>query len=151
MPIDTHDSLFAQESTEEETSKDSVNFLTPVYRETKGITSRFILFTIQKLIGQGALDAIVDPIPKDILTKYHLPDLKKALTYIHFPKSNDHVIAARKRFAFQEIFFIQVAKAKDRNITKQTPAYSIQSSPKSALDFLQKKNNEIKTGFINIF
>lgn len=140
MPIDTHDSLFAQESTEEETSKDSVNFLTPVYRETKGITSRFILFTIQKLIGQGALDAIVDPIPKDILTKYHLPDLKKALTYIHFPKSNDHVIAARKRFAFQEIFFIQVAKAKDRNITKQTPAYSIQSSPKSALDFLQKKN-----------
>lgn len=139
MPIDTHDSLFTKQDSSKKDSEESSDFLTPVYRETKGITSRFILFTLQKLINQGVLENITDPIPEEMLARYHLPDLKKALTYIHFPKSNDHVIAARKRFAFEEIFFIQLIKAKDRSITKQTPAYSIKSSPKSGLNFLQEK------------
>lgn len=155
MPIDTHNSLFAQKNTETKNSEGSPQssskgtadpeqdvvseFLTPVYRETKGITSRFILHTIQKLIAQGVLNKIEDPIPEIILEKYHLPDLKKALTYIHFPKSKDHVTAARKRFAFEEIFYIQLLKKRDRAQTKETPAYSIKSSSKSALLFLEEK------------
>ena len=139
MPIDTHDSLFAQKKESSSQSENESEFLTPVYRETKGVTSRFILHTIQKLITQGALTQIEDPIPETILEKYHLPDLKKALTYIHFPKSPDHVTAARKRFAFEEIFFIQLTKARERAKTKETPAYSIKSSSKSALSFLEEK------------
>lgn len=139
MPIDTHDSLFAQKQEVSPQPENESEFLTPVYRETKGVTSRFILHTVQKLITQGALTQIEDPIPEAILEKYHLPDLKKALTYIHFPKSADHVTAARKRFAFEEIFFIQLTKARERAKTKETPAYSIKSSSKSALDFLKEK------------
>lgn len=140
MPIDTHNSLFAEKkTTETPTSENESEFLTPVYKETKGITSRFILHAIQKLITQGALTQIIDPIPETILEKYHLPDIKKALTYIHFPKSADHVTAARKRFAFEEIFFIQLVKARERAKTKETPAYSIKSSSKSALSFLEEK------------
>ncbi len=141
MPIDTHDSLFAQKETSTQTQegKDGGDFLTPVYKETKGISSRLISYTIQKIITQGALENIEDPIPETILEKYHLPELKKALTYIHFPKTQDHVTAARKRFAFEEIFFIQLIKAKDRAKTQETPAYSIKSSRKSALAFLKEK------------
>lgn len=141
MPIDTHDSLFAQNSAENQSNKnnESDEFLTPVYPETKGVTSRFILHTIQKFITQGALENIEDPIPERILEKYHLPDLKKALTYIHFPKSQDHVTAARKRFAFEEIFCIQLIKARDRAKTKETPAYTIKSTSKNALEFLEEK------------
>lgn len=142
MPIDTHDSLFAQKKEDSSQLENPSEFLTPVYRETKGVTSRFILHTIQKLVTQGALTQIEDPIPETILEKYHLPDLKKALTYIHFPKSSDHVTAARKRFAFEEIFFIQLTKARDRAKTKETPAYSIKSSPKSAVAFLEEKGIE---------
>lgn len=139
MPIDTHDSLFAQKKEVILQPENESEFLTPVYQETKGVTSRFILHTVQKLITQGALTQIGDPIPEAILEKYHLPDLKKALTYIHFPKSADHVTAARKRFAFEEIFFIQLTKARERAKTKETPAYSIKSSSKSALSFLEEK------------
>jgi len=158
MPIDTHDSLFAQHGPDSEgtpqsskgslhsknlhtevESKDESDFLTPVYKETKGITSRFILYSIQKLITQGGLTDVVDPIPEEILAKYHLPDLKKALTYIHFPKTKDHVTVARKRFAFEEIFFIQLIKARERARTESTPAYSIKSSAKKALSFLKEK------------
>ncbi|MFZ2152156.1 MAG: ATP-dependent DNA helicase RecG [Minisyncoccia bacterium] len=139
MPIDTHDSLFAQKKEVSAHPENDSEFLTPVYRETKGITSRFILHTIQKLITQGVLTQIEDPVPESILEKYHLPDLKKALTFIHFPKSADHVTAARKRFAFEEIFFIQLTKARERAKTKETPAYSIKSSAKSALAFLKEK------------
>lgn len=143
MPIDTHDSLFAQNTSNNQSGKNedgaAGEFLTPVYPETKGITSRFILHTIQKLITQGFLESFEDPIPENILEKYHLPDLKKALTYIHFPKSQDHVTAARKRFAFEEIFYIQLIKAHERARTQETPAYTIKSTSKHALEFLEEK------------
>lgn len=141
MPIDTHDSLFNKtaENTEVQHEENNNAFLTPVYKETKGITSRFILYTIQKIITHGTLTDIQDPIPESILEKYHLPELKKALTYIHFPKSKDHVSVARKRFAFEEIFFIQLLKARDRAKTQVTHAYSIKSNTENALSFLEEK------------
>lgn len=137
MPIDTHNSLFATGSSVSEDEEES-GFLTPVYKETKGITSRFILHTIQKLIEKGALADTEDPIPSYILEKYHLPDLKKALMYVHFPKTKDHVVAARKRFAFEEIFYIQLLKKRDRARIQETPAYSIQTHESHALRFLKE-------------
>src|SRR3989338_4761726 len=95
LPLDASGSLF----------EDNHEMLVyPVYPETKGITSRFIYHHIQKLFSKGALGNIVDPIPEDILTKYHLPTLKTALVWIHTPQKESDAVAARKRFAFEEVF-----------------------------------------------
>jgi ATP-dependent DNA helicase RecG len=88
--------------------------LYPIYPETKGITSKFLYHHIQKLFSGGVLDAIKDPIPQEILTRYNLPSLRTALIWIHTPEKESDAQSARKRFAFQEVFLIQLARHHER-------------------------------------
>ncbi|MDD2766630.1 MAG: ATP-dependent DNA helicase RecG [Candidatus Moranbacteria bacterium] len=80
--------------------------LVPIYPETAGLTSRFFRWQLAGIFQKLAL--FPDPIPEDILTKLHLPSLKQALFYIHFPKDENQSLIALKRFAFDEMFFIQL-------------------------------------------
>jgi ATP-dependent DNA helicase RecG len=117
LPIDRHDSLFHTKSADAEET------LYPIYPETKGITSKWIYHTIQKCFRGGVLDALDDPIPEAIRSRYKLPDLKTALVWVHAPKKATHTEAARKRFAFEEVFYIQIAKQRERAETKAADAY----------------------------
>jgi ATP-dependent DNA helicase RecG len=112
-------------------------FLIPVYRETKGITSNYIYLLIKKAVQGGVLDDIADPVPPHILKKLHLPELKEALLYIHFPKEGKLTIAARKRFAFEEIFFMQLKQYKERVLAKHSNAYPITALEEDIEDFMQ--------------
>jgi len=89
------------------------SMILPVYPETSGITSRWLRFAIQKILN-SLEENIVDPIPEEILKKYHLPSLKSSLIFIHKPQKIKDAEAARKRLAFEEIFFIQMARLKQK-------------------------------------
>ena len=80
--------------------------LVPVYPETAGLTSKFFRWQLATLFQK--LSDIPDAIPEEILTRLHLPSLKQALAYIHFPKNEKQTLLARKRFAFDEMFFVQL-------------------------------------------
>jgi len=121
LPIDRHDSIFAGTEDQDDT-------LYPIYRETKGITSRWIYHTALKLFEKGALDDLIDPIPESILKKYKLPNLKTALVWVHSPKKASDAEAARKRFAFEEVFYIQVQKAEERAAVSAASAYTFKTS-----------------------
>jgi len=84
--------------------------LVPIYPETYGLSSNWFHHTIRKLLNTRCLTELIDPLPKEILTKYHLPILTTALIWIHAPKNLKDAEAARKRFAFEEVFFIQLAR-----------------------------------------
>ena len=107
LPIDRHDSIFKNTENFDET-------IYPVYRETVGVTSKWFYHTVLKCFEKGVLEHMIDPIPKDILDRYNLPELKTALVWIHSPKKAEHAQSARKRFAFEEVFYIQVQKALER-------------------------------------
>ncbi|MEN9337802.1 MAG: ATP-dependent helicase RecG, ATP-dependent helicase RecG [Candidatus Parcubacteria bacterium] len=126
---ESHDSLFGGHVAAE--------FLIPVYRETSGITSNYLYLLIKKAIQGGVLDGIQDPIPPHILQKLHLPALREALLYIHFPKEEKLTVAARKRFAFEEIFFMQLKQYKERILAKHSQAYPITASKDDISDFMQ--------------
>src|SRR3989344_863147 len=85
-----------------------------VYPESRGIASLWFRHAFDRLYEGGALDTIADPIPQEIVARYNLPDLPRSLLYIHKPDDLKHAEAARKRFAFEEIFSIQVAQARER-------------------------------------
>lgn len=89
------------------------SMLLPVYPETSGITSRWLRFAIKKILNSLKED-IADPLPEYILKKYHLPSLKSSLVFIHKPQKLKDAEAARKRLAFEEIFFIQLARLSQR-------------------------------------
>lgn len=95
----------------------------PVYPQLRGISSRWIGSHIEQLLHLAS--QIPDPLPPEILKTYHLPSLKTALSNIHKPKSAAWATAARKRFAFEEIFFIQLHRIKMRKLLLNEPAFSI--------------------------
>ncbi|MCR5481176.1 MAG: ATP-dependent DNA helicase RecG [Clostridia bacterium] len=76
-----------------------------IYPLTSGI-SQNEMHRLQKLCREE-LEEQPDFIPAEILEKYSLPGLKEALEGIHFPSDGDAIRAARKRFAFEELFLFQ--------------------------------------------
>lgn len=126
LPLDASGSLF-------EGDKETQFY--PVYSETRGITSRFIYHHIQKLFSKGILDNVSDPIPEEILSKYHLPTLRTALVWIHTPKKEGDAESARKRFAFEEVFMIQLARQRERALTKEHSGFIIEPAQKALSRF----------------
>lgn len=109
----------------------------PVYRESKGISSLAIHHIIKKVLTHADFKNIEDPIPEDIRNTYHLPSLQASLIYIHTPKKETNAEAAKKRFAFEEVFYIQLANAKQKFDSKQASSYSL-TNLDQALDEFKK-------------
>jgi len=130
MPIDIGDSLFSK--------KQSENYSYAIYPERRGITTRWTYHAIQKILSSGVLDKLEDPIPEETLKKYHLPKLKTALIWIHSPKKESDGLSARKRFAFEEIFFIQLNRQKAKKEYKKNLSYKIDIPEKDVAEFKNK-------------
>ncbi len=139
LPIDTHDSLFYE-------SGNTKDFSFPVYRETKGITSKWIYHAIEKIIGSGLVSKLVEYIPEEILKKYSLPKLSTALIWIHMPQSDRDAQAARKRFAFEEVFMIQLEKAREREENRTKKSFKISVDTKDINDFTKRFPFEMTAG-----
>lgn len=134
LPVAVGDSLFLDNIENE----DDTHVMYPVYPESKGVTSHWIYHTIQKVFSSGILDQIEEPIPLDILKKYNLPGIKTAFIWIHTPKKEGDGLSARKRFAFQEIFFIQLQKQRERKLWKNQNAFKIETSKKDIDEFVKR-------------
>ncbi|MDP3727717.1 MAG: ATP-dependent DNA helicase RecG, partial [bacterium] len=86
--------------------------LLPVYPETYGISSRWFRYQIERLLRDAG--RLPETLPREIIERYRLPGFSRALRVIHFPKTPGEAEAARKRFAFEEIFLIQLGRQRER-------------------------------------
>ncbi len=132
MPIDLHTSLFNTEN------EDHFQYGYPVYPETRGLSSKWILHTINRIFKSTLLDGIEDPLPEHIRIKYNLPGIKTALIWIHAPAKAEHAQAARKRFAFEEIFLIQLARNIDKKKFAQEQSYTVHVDDNDIADFIDR-------------
>lgn len=119
LPIERHDTLFVDDTD----TKTAIRF--PVYPETRGLTSKWLYHALGKILKSGVLDTIEEYIPEEILERYHLPKLKTALVWIHTPRHENDALAARKRFAFEEVFFIQLQKQQDKKKFQELRSYTL--------------------------
>lgn len=106
------------------------------YPESRGVTSLWFRHAIEKVLNQGILETIEDPIPADLLKRYNLPTLKTALVWIHTPQNLKDAEAARKRFAFEEVFMIQLERARDRARERQEKSFSVEASEEHIEEFM---------------
>lgn len=132
MPIDTHDTLFKKNGTE------TMGLSYPIYHETRGITSKWFYHALEKIFKEKILDEMEDYLPKDILNKYNLPTLKTALVWIHKPKNPRDAETARKRFAFDEVFCIQLERQHDKLEYRKNKSFQIKTNKKEIEDFLRR-------------
>lgn len=112
--------------------------LFPVYPETRGVTSNWLYHKLQAIFSSGLIHELADPIPAEILKRYSLPSLKTALVWIHTPKSTSDAEMARKRFAFEEIFFIQLEKEASRHTAREKAAFVIEKSAADVAKFVSR-------------
>ena len=86
--------------------------LVPVYPETHGLTSRWLRLGIKPLLRFAG--QITDILPDAIKKTHRLPNLNYALPQIHFPESLEKAELAKRRFAFEELFTLQLFMAMER-------------------------------------
>ncbi len=99
---------------------------TPTYAETKGLTSLWFFHAFKKIAADPRFnDQIIDPIPEDIRKRYNLPSLQTALIWIHAPQKESDAMVARKRFAFEEIFFIQLRAQIERAKSEREKSFVV--------------------------
>ena len=134
LPIDNHNNLFTKDGI----MVDNSGFSYPIYHETRGITSKWFYHAIEKILKEKTLDNLEDYVPVDILKKYSLPSLKTALIWIHKPKNAKDAEAARKRFAFEEVFCIQLERQHDKIEYRKNKSFKIIPDKKEVAKFLKR-------------
>ena len=133
MPIDSHDTLFTKGGI-----NNNQGYSFPIYHETRGITSKWFYHAIEKILREKTLDNIKDYIPEDIFKKYNLPSLKTSLIWIHKPKNARDAESARKRFAFEEVFCIQLERQHDKFEYRKNKSFQIKTEKKETDEFLSR-------------
>lgn len=93
----------------------------PIYPLTEGLNNRKLISLIRHVLDYW-LDQIRDPLPDELRTRYSLLPLGRALDQIHRPESMDAVAAARRRLAFDELFYIQLGVQQRRQELAQSTA-----------------------------
>jgi len=86
--------------------------IVPIYPETKGLTSKGIRYLIQPILRMAKKSAEI--LPQEILTQAGLPDINTALRNIHFPDDIEETLLAKKRFDFEDLFFLQLHNLREK-------------------------------------
>lgn len=108
--------------------------LVPVYSETPGITSRGIRFALSKIMP--LVKDIPEFLPNDIVRDQSLLVLSEALQKIHFPASMEEVERAQHRFAFQDLFLLQLVNGMEHVRLTRQPAHSCSYNPEDIKNIL---------------
>jgi ATP-dependent DNA helicase RecG len=132
LAMDNHETLWNEDV---ETSE-QIRY--PIYPETRGISSKWIYHTISKIFKTGIINEIEEYIPVEILKKYNLPSVQTALVWIHAPKKVEDAEVAKKRFAFEEIFFIQLHKKIERIKFEENKGYEVKVDQKDIDNFTSR-------------
>lgn len=101
----------------------SVNnsYLHPVYPAVGELTSNITARAVKTAL-EYYKDDIRDTLPAEQLEKFRLPDLKTAISKIHFPENEEDIYAARRRLIYEELLTLQLgilsAGKKEKNHTE---------------------------------
>ena len=67
-----------------------------------GMMRRLVMNALEKIQG------VIDPLPLRLRVKYRLMSRSSALMCIHFPKSMDEQVQARRRLAYEEVLLLEL-------------------------------------------
>lgn len=130
---DVHDTLFKKTESGTPIVEDA---LYAIYPESRGVSSLWFLHALRRIFSERVHEHIDDPIPGEILERYNLPPLSTALVFLHAPKKLPDAEAARKRFAFEEIFGLQLVLARERAQAIQEKALPVAIDRQALSDFI---------------
>jgi len=78
----------------------------PLYPLTEGVTADLVRKAVHLALEH--VQAVSDPLPKELKRLHQLMDRSLAIQQIHFPDSAESLQAARRRLVFDEFFLLQL-------------------------------------------
>ena len=96
----------------------------PVYPLTAGITNHLLAGLVEKALHE--LPPPAETLPDDLLARHRLAPAADCWRSIHFPADETALDAARRRFAFEELFYLSLGLAllRERRSRGSGPAFS---------------------------
>jgi ATP-dependent DNA helicase RecG len=108
--------------------------IVPVYRETKGITSkqiRKVVASCQKLVR-----GLPETLPGWLVKDRQLMSRSEAIFAMHFPKDSAQLTEAKRRLGFEEVFELSLASMLNKREMAADESLTIPFDEKLAKDFV---------------
>jgi ATP-dependent DNA helicase RecG len=122
----------AVESVDKIETKDTARIV-PIYPETEGLSSKQLRALIQPLIP--LIKSLPETMPEAVTVQSHLLARGEALAELHFPTSTKQLEAARRRIAFEELFYLMLASLSIKQDIQFETAPEITFDPEVAKQF----------------
>ena len=109
--------------------------IVPVYRETKGFTSK----QIRKAIGncRGLIRQLPETLPKWLVREQRLISRAEAVLAMHFPDDSEQLAEARRRLGFEEVFELSLASLLNKQELAADESLAINFDERLAQDFVR--------------
>ncbi len=109
--------------------------LVPIYRETEGLTSKWLRPKIQRVLPMA--DQLDEFLPAELLTRRSLMGRAEAVRQVHYPASAVRLDRAKERLAFEEMFVLQVAAQMAKRARKARSAPVVPFDEPTARGFVK--------------
>lgn len=109
--------------------------IVPVYRETKGLTSKQIRRVVREAILM--IRNLPETLPVWLVQEHDLMPLSQAVEAVHFPADSASLQAARHRLGFEEVFRLSLASLLNKYELYQDTALQIPFDEKLARSFVK--------------
>lgn len=108
----------------------------PIYKLTKGLTSKQIRKVAQQLVPIMA--NLPETLPSWLVRQERLVSRAEAVTAIHFPQDSKQLAAAQKRLGFEEVFQLTLASLLIKREIAGEAAHPIKFDERLAKNFVSK-------------
>ena len=109
--------------------------IVPVYRETKGLTSRQIRQALRQCLPM--MQQLPESLPEPIIKQHKLLNRADAIRAMHFPDSSEELATARHRLGFEEVFQLSLASLLNKQANQRELAPPIDFDQALARDFVR--------------
>ncbi len=108
--------------------------IVPVYRETKGLTSK----QIRKAVGscRHLIQTMPETLPEWLVGEQKLLSRAAAVLAMHFPESGEQLAEAKRRLGFEEVFELSLASLLNKQELAADASLLIPFDEKLAKDFV---------------
>ena len=138
---------FAHPEFDRITEDESRNFLNtgkiiPIYRIPKELRSKNIGdFSLRRIINNAVesyADQLEENLPDHIVSNNNILNLKEAVINFHFPTNKEKLAEARRRFKFEELFYLEILVAlRKRQYKSKLTGHSLSTKTNLVKDFLK--------------
>ncbi len=108
--------------------------IVPVYRETKGLTSRQIRQALRQTLP--LMQQLTESLPEPLIKRQKLLNRADAIRAMHFPDSSEELASARHRLGFEEVFQLSLASLLNKQANQRELAPPIEFDQELARDFV---------------